>query len=83
MGQPFIGRDGAASDPQDSEHLTFARVERLIGEEKALLEIPAAERTAEQHDRLRTIGQELDRLWDRLRERADRIGHRRAGETGA
>jgi hypothetical protein len=78
MAQPFIGREDAAPDPPDGAHLTFARVERLIGEEQALLEIPAHRRSAEQHDRLRAIGRELDRLWATLRERADRLGHQPA-----
>jgi hypothetical protein len=50
----------------------FARIEGLVGEEDALLRIPARERTAEQHERLRSIGAELDRAWEKLRRRAER-----------
>jgi hypothetical protein len=51
----------------------FARIEGLIGEEHALLTIPARERTRAQHDRLRALGEELDRIWETLRDRAKRI----------
>jgi hypothetical protein len=81
MAQPFIGREDAATDTPDSEHLTFARIERLIGEEKALLEIPAHLRSDDQHGRLHAIGRELDQLWRMLRERADRIGHGSAADS--
>jgi hypothetical protein len=50
----------------------FSRVEGLIGEEHALLAIPAQERSEAQHRRLRDIGAELDRVFDRLRERHER-----------
>ena len=50
----------------------FARIEGLLGEEKALLEIPARERTDRHHSRLREIAAELDRAWEKLRERAER-----------
>jgi hypothetical protein len=55
----------------------FARIEGLAGEEEALLRIPARERTAEQHHRLRSIGAELDRVWERLRGRAEQLAGRR------
>jgi hypothetical protein len=51
----------------------FARIEGLVGEEKALLEIPARERTRQQRDRLRDVGAELDRIWESLRARAARL----------
>ena len=51
----------------------FARVEGLVGEEKALLEIPARERSRRQQDRLREVGAELDRIWEALRARAARL----------
>jgi hypothetical protein len=54
----------------------FARIEGLVGQEDALLRIPARERTEEQHDRLRSIGAELDRAFEKLRERAERRAHR-------
>ena len=51
----------------------FARIEGLIGEEKALLEIPARERSRQHRDRLRDVSAELDRIWDALRARATRL----------
>jgi hypothetical protein len=51
----------------------FARIEGLVGEEDALLQIPPRERRAPQHDRLRAIGDELDRIWETLRDRAERL----------
>jgi hypothetical protein len=52
----------------------FARLEGLMGEERALLSIPRHERTREHADRLRVVSEELDRIWDRLRARAVRLG---------
>jgi hypothetical protein len=61
----------------------FARIEGLVGQEDALLRIPARERTEEQHDRLHSIGAELDRVFERLRERAGRRARREAApESG-
>jgi hypothetical protein len=54
----------------------FARLEGLVGQEHALLSIPAHERTSEQHDLLRAITAELDRLWAYLQERAERLARR-------
>jgi hypothetical protein len=62
-----------APDPQELG--LFARVEALCGEEDALLKIPAKERSREHESRLHEIGAELDRAWERLRERV----HRRDG----
>jgi hypothetical protein len=50
----------------------FARLEGLLGEEEALLLIPAHERKEHERDRLRAVTEELDRVWARLRDRADR-----------
>jgi hypothetical protein len=55
--------------PPEQEEL-FARIEGLLGEETALLDIPAHERTHVHHARLEQITKDLDRLWHRLRERA-------------
>jgi hypothetical protein len=55
---------------------TFARIEGLIGEEDALLRIPAKRRTDAQHERLRAIADELDRIWEKLRDRAERAAQR-------
>jgi hypothetical protein len=57
----------------------FAHIEGLCGEEARLLAIPHEERTREHHDRLRAIGDELDRIWEHLRERAERLGRPRPG----
>lgn len=62
--------------PEPAELRLFAHIEGLVGEETALLAIPAKERTREQHDRLHAITAELDRAWEKLRERAARLGHR-------
>jgi hypothetical protein len=60
----------------------FARIEGLAGEEAALLEIPAKQRSRDQHDRLRAIADELDRAWELLRDRAERLGRREAADHG-
>jgi hypothetical protein len=61
----------------------FARIEGLVGEEEALLKIPAEQRNQQQHDRLRSIGAELDRVFGHLRDRAGRLTHRQpAPEQG-
>ncbi|MEA2384276.1 MAG: hypothetical protein QOH72_4247 [Solirubrobacteraceae bacterium] len=63
---------------------TFARIEGLVGEEHALLTIPAPERTREQHERLHHISSELDRIFEHLRERGERIArHRPAHDTSS
>lgn len=51
----------------------FARIEGLVGEEAALLAIPRQERKREQRDRLREISAELDRIWEKLQERATHL----------
>jgi Protein of unknown function (DUF2630) len=53
----------------------FARIEGLVGEEAALLAIAHENRDREQRERLGAVSAELDRIWERLRERADRLGH--------
>lgn len=52
----------------------FTRIEGLVGEEAALLAIPLEERDKDQHERLGAVSGELDRIWERLRERAHRLG---------
>jgi hypothetical protein len=59
--------------PRKPDVSLFARIEDLVGEEDALLRIPAKERSDDQRDRLRSIGDELDRIWEALRSRADRL----------
>jgi hypothetical protein len=59
--------------PDNPELRMFARIEGLVGEEEALLKIPARERTSEQEGRVQELGERLDRLFDRLRQRAERL----------
>jgi hypothetical protein len=65
--------------PRKPDVSLLARIEGLVGEEDALLRIPARERSAPQHDRVRAIGEELDRIWATLRERAERLEARPQG----
>jgi hypothetical protein len=72
------GPDVAASHVEDlspipPELKLFARIEGLAGEEAALLAVSREHRTQEQHERLRAISAELDRIWEHLRERAERL----------
>jgi Protein of unknown function (DUF2630) len=60
--------------PGSSDIALFAHVEGLVGEEAALLAIPHEERAQHHHDRLKAIGDELDRVFEHLRERAERLG---------
>jgi hypothetical protein len=62
--------DPAAPPPEEG---LFARIEGLVGEEAAMLRIPAEERTRRQHERLRSIADELDRAFETLRDRARRL----------
>ena len=61
---------GQRADPAERapEASLFARIENLIGEEHALLLIPAAERRRREHERLREIEDQLDRIWEKLRD---------------
>ena len=74
----------ALGDPIESapDASLFARIEDLIDEEHALLLIPAVERGRRDHERLREIEDQLDRIWETLRERARRRGQDAAGTTG-
>jgi hypothetical protein len=72
--------DEIAPPPEERE--LFARIEGLIGEEIALLDIPAHERSDAHNARLEQITKDLDRLWDRLRERAVAL-ERRLGRKSA
>jgi hypothetical protein len=60
--------------PVPPELELFARIEGLVGEERALLAVPLEQRKQQQHERLRAIGDELDRIWEKLSERAKRLG---------
>jgi hypothetical protein len=66
--------------PVSPELRAYAHIEGLIGEEVALMGIPEARRTREQGERLHAVRTELDRIWERLRQRAERLA--RAGPAG-
>ena len=71
--------------PIPEELRLFARIEGLVGEEAALLAIPREERKREEHERLRAISAELDRIFKTLGERAHRLrrdGGAAHGESG-
>jgi hypothetical protein len=85
----FVGWDDASAreeiaperDPGQPELGLFARIEGLLGEEKALLDIPARRRSGREHNRLREIGAELDRIFERLQERSKRAARRTPSEA--
>jgi hypothetical protein len=52
----------------------FARIEHLVGEEARLLAEWRETRKEEHRERLRAISNELDGIWEMLRERAERLG---------
>jgi hypothetical protein len=56
--------------PGDLE--VYAHIEGLVGEENELLEQAEETRKEEHRERLRAIGEELDRAWETLRRRAAR-----------
>ena len=62
-------------EPHVSKTDIYAHVEGLCCEEDALLAVPDHERTPHQHERLHEIGEELNRVWSRLSERAHALGH--------
>jgi hypothetical protein len=62
-----------------AEEGLFARIEGLVGEEAAMLRIPAEERSRRQRERLRAIADELDRAFESLRERARRLADGSSG----
>ena len=49
----------------------FRQVERVVGEEYALVALPTHERSEGQHGRLRRLGEQPHRIWEKLRERAE------------
>jgi hypothetical protein len=65
-------RDPKEYVPESPGAELFARIEGLIGEERGLLAMPAEDRRPHHVERLREIGHELDRMWEKLRERAER-----------
>jgi hypothetical protein len=71
MTQPAEFESALQRAPELPEAMrVFSRIEDLIGQERALLQVPDRERTREQRDLLRGIGAELDRVLERLRQRA-------------
>ena len=78
--EPERGPEDFVPGSRDLE--VFADVEGLMGEEAALLTIPHQDRSQHHHDRLKAIGEELDRTFEKLRERAERVTHRPEGEHG-
>jgi hypothetical protein len=67
---PRVPRDFGDPDERAPEASLFARIEGLVDEEHALLLIPASERSRRDHERLREIGDLLDRIRDKLGERS-------------
>jgi hypothetical protein len=76
--EPERGPEDFVPGSRDLE--LYAHVEGLMGEEQALLAVPHEDRSQHHHDRLKAIGEELDRAFEKLRERAERVTHRSAGE---
>jgi hypothetical protein len=79
---PQSPRDLGDPAERAPEASLFARIEDLVDEEHALLLIPAAERGRRDHERLHEIEDQLDRIWETLRERARRVGQEADGKTG-
>jgi hypothetical protein len=79
---PQVPRDSGDPAERAPEASLFARIEGLVDEEHALLLIPAAERGQRDHERLREIQDQLDRIWEKLRERARRLGQDAAATPG-
>ena len=74
-----------ALSPIPGELELFARIEGLVGEEAALLAVQREHRRQKQHERLRAISDELDRIWASLGGRAERLGldsHPHSGGSG-
>jgi hypothetical protein len=70
MAQPSDIEALAANEPELPEALeAFARIEGLMGQEHALLLIPAAKRTDRERRLLEAVTAELDRIVEKLEER--------------
>src|SRR3954447_776512 len=80
--RPQVPRELGDPAERAPEARLFARIESLIDEEHALLLIPATERGRRDHERLREIEDQLDRIWEKLRERSRALGQDAAGTTG-
>jgi hypothetical protein len=68
---PLMG-DGPKHE--DSQLELYAHVEHLCREEAELLKINEHERAPHEHERLKAITAELDRIAEHLAERAHRLG---------
>jgi hypothetical protein len=66
--------------PGSSDLEVFAHFEGLVGEEAALLAISAKDRSQHHHERLKAIGEELDRVFEKLRQRAEHLARRASGD---
>ena len=81
--------DRAGIPPEDVRNLSpipselghYAHLEHLVGEEARLLEEAEESRKHEHHERLHEISGELDRVWEVLRERAERLGRHRGSSA--
>jgi hypothetical protein len=67
--EEFLEREPEDFAPLPEELKVFARIEGLLGQERALLAIPAHERTREEQGLLNAVSAELDRAAARLRAR--------------
>jgi Protein of unknown function (DUF2630) len=75
---PEIEREREPRDvaPEPYQLDAYAHIEGLCSEEDRLLEMSEEERTEAHHKRLHAIGAELDRAWEHLRKRAERLERR-------
>jgi len=84
----YYNQGTPAADLQDPRPLpsdfdSYAHIEGLVGEETRLREMAEKDRKPEHHERLRAISGELDRIWERLRERTERHGHSSTQQTSS
>ena len=71
----FPGWEPPPQDPEPPEEISlYTRAEHMVGDEYALLQVPPADRTPEQRERLRALQEELDQIWHLLRRRAETLG---------
>jgi Protein of unknown function (DUF2630) len=63
-------RRDISSFPRDLD--AYAHIEGLVGEENELLEEAEESRKEEDRKRLHAVREELDRVWETLRRRAER-----------
>lgn len=76
----FVGWDDAEARkeiadervPGHPDLAVYEHLEGLVGEEQDLLEVPDHERSEHQHHRLRELGEELDRVFEKLHARSGR-----------